>query len=469
MLLTQFFDRHHHNYNYKKRERVNKDYNHQYYSYSYSSHSSYASYKRKDCGGYFKRQKYDDHHHKSFSSYHYKSKYHSSSHHYHHLKDAKSRNSGNYEIETEGGEEIYEKMIDYENASSNDESIDKSIDNKSQLSYFSLIKLELLSYFDEKESSIQSIEEEYESLKAEKERLIEEVQKDQLDIKKEEYKGKGLSQPIFPLKKFDLIKLSSAVLLPPSTENIYKEPEEYPFYKENIITHERIKEKLKTFIINKKLKTLQSHLEHLKLYQDHLSKWRLFVRHKEEEEATQQYFASKRYLIEQQYGDRVKRSRRSKESAKTQQQKRRQLLKQEQHRLYKKERFDANRADIPTMEVFVPHSFEKRAYQFIDNNGYIEDNPIYIEKAYQRDHPWTKEEEICLVALFKKYRKDFETIASFFPTKTLKDVIWYYYIKKYELGMKLTYEDDFYITEDPSHKHIKGNPSNNFIFPCQYY
>jgi len=422
---------------YKKRRRGSKDYSYQRSSSKYYSYSSNEPYKRKH--GNYKRHKYDDFHRPN----HYRSKSFSSSQHYHHLKDASRRKSDQYEIESEGGEDLIRKEVELEE--------NRSTDHKTnQLSYFSLIKLELLSFFDEKESCILTIEEEYKALKAEKEELLQQIQKAQQSLKQEELiKHKATLKPVYHPKKFDLI---NTVRIPtPSFEKAYKEPKDYPFYNNNIITHQRIKQKLKAYIVEKQCMAIKSHSEYLKLYQEQMSKWKLFVRHKEEEEATQQYFASKRYLIEQQYGDRVIRSRRTKETSKVQQQKRRQSIKQEQHRLYEKERFEANRADIPSMNVFVPHSFEKWAYQFIDNNGCIEGNPSVIEKIYQRYHPWSKEEQQCFVALFKKYRKDFKAIASYFPTKTIKDVIWFYYMKKYELGLRLTYEFQSY-SEDMIYK-----------------
>lgn len=313
----------------------------------------------------------------------------------------------------------------------------------------------MLSYFDEKEASIQLIEEEYGSLKAERERLLEEIKiEQQKNIKKETKKCRVQVEPIFQLKKINLIHSLSNSLPLINKSQVYKEPEDYPFFRENIITHERIKNALKKIIKEKQYKANQAHLEYKKIYKDYMSQWKEYVRHKEEEEATEQYFASKRYLIEQQYGDRMCRSRRSKESTKIYQQNNNHILKKEQNnRRYEKERFESNRADIPTMVNFLPHSFEKKAYQFIDNNGYIE-NPVEIENMYKRDNPWSKEEEECLVKLFDLYRKDFKTISSFIPTKSMKDIIWYYYVKKYDLGLKLTYEDELDTSESVL-KHTK--------------
>lgn len=280
----------------------------------------------------------------------------------------------------------------------------------------------------EKEESIAPLEEELKRLTEEKEKLLNEIQdlyiyeskRSSMEKEKERY---DRYMSLFKRNKFVHYKPDEDIFFKPKKS--YKEPQDFVFYKENYETHQKIKHKIIEKLKQKRLKQKEVKIHYANQYMSTLSKWKSFIRHKEAEEATEEFFSSKRWQMEQQFGERKFPLRRSREESSE-----KKPLHDEEEEI-DEERFVENIADIPEMEIFNPD----KKYSFIDNNGYI-DMPISQAKLENSSCKyWFPEEVKLFKKLIRKYRKDFVKIASFLPNKTMKDVILFYYRKKYELKL----------------------------------
>lgn len=78
---------------------------------------------------------------------------------------------------------------------------------------------------------------------------------------------------------------------------------------------------------------------------------------------------------------------------------------------------------------------QKEAECFYDMNGFVK-NPIDSHNEYKARISWTEEEKNIFIEKYRQYPKDFRKITAALPEKTHKDVIEYYYLKRYEFNLK---------------------------------
>lgn len=300
------------------------------------------------------------------------------------------------------------------------------IEVKPEQDFSNLTKTELLMLIDEKEELVTQLTNDKDHLLNEKERLLRELENPNKLKSKAEIKQRIRLSMLKRTDNPEIVFVEDKETFFKPTKAL-KEPKEYELYQNNLKRHDEIKDKILK-VMQQRLKDLRDFtLVHTKHYIKLKSSWKKALRQKAEEEATQQLFASKSWQVQQQFGWRkfpVRSSRFDEDSKKSK--------KGDEYIDY--ERFDNNQADIPCMLVFNPRrDFEK--YQFITNNTRVE-KPLLVEKEYKQDYPWFKEEEELFLKLYLRYQKDFTAIASFLPAKTTKDVIWFYYNKKYKLDLK---------------------------------
>ena len=102
------------------------------------------------------------------------------------------------------------------------------------------------------------------------------------------------------------------------------------------------------------------------------------------------------------------------------------------------ERFEATRAEVPTMLIFDEDADNHRR-DMIDHTGAVEDSR-FVDLELKVARPWHPEEEDVFVRAFMRFHKDFVKIASYLPTKELAEVIWFYYTRKFKLDLKRRYQ-----------------------------
>lgn len=78
---------------------------------------------------------------------------------------------------------------------------------------------------------------------------------------------------------------------------------------------------------------------------------------------------------------------------------------------------------------------QKEAECFYDMNGLVE-NPVASHNEYKARISWTDEEKNIFIEKYRQYPKDFRKITAALPEKTHKDVIEFYYLKRYEFNLK---------------------------------
>ncbi|KAK8884311.1 hypothetical protein M9Y10_043419 [Tritrichomonas musculus] len=78
---------------------------------------------------------------------------------------------------------------------------------------------------------------------------------------------------------------------------------------------------------------------------------------------------------------------------------------------------------------------QKEANCFYDMNGLVE-SPVASHNEYKARLSWTEEEKNIFIEKYRQYPKDFRKITAALPEKTHKDVIEYYYLKRYEFNLK---------------------------------
>ncbi|OHT04074.1 Myb-like DNA-binding domain containing protein [Tritrichomonas foetus] len=88
----------------------------------------------------------------------------------------------------------------------------------------------------------------------------------------------------------------------------------------------------------------------------------------------------------------------------------------------------------PDREMFLSNN-QKIADCYYNTNGIVHD-PVSAHNEYRTRLCWTDEEKQTFVEKYRQYPKDFTKIAAALPEKCHKDVIEFYYLKKYELCLK---------------------------------
>lgn len=104
--------------------------------------------------------------------------------------------------------------------------------------------------------------------------------------------------------------------------------------------------------------------------------------------------------------------------------------------LREEESRDPNSKYLKTVAKIPPMMLpEHREPIFIDKNGLVED-PMAAERERKLMNPWNDEEKAIFLKKFVAYPKNFTKIATYLPTKSTADVIWYYYNFKRTLDLK---------------------------------
>ena len=78
---------------------------------------------------------------------------------------------------------------------------------------------------------------------------------------------------------------------------------------------------------------------------------------------------------------------------------------------------------------------QKKANCFYDMNGFVK-NPVAAHNEYRSRLCWTDEEKNIFIEKYRQHPKNFRKIADALPEKTHKDVIEFYYLKRYEFNLK---------------------------------
>jgi hypothetical protein len=78
---------------------------------------------------------------------------------------------------------------------------------------------------------------------------------------------------------------------------------------------------------------------------------------------------------------------------------------------------------------------DRQIHCYFDMNGFIPD-PVAVHLAFKTRGSWTDEERTIFLEKYGQHPKDFRKIRTALPEKTLKDVIEFYYLKRYELNLK---------------------------------
>jgi hypothetical protein len=99
------------------------------------------------------------------------------------------------------------------------------------------------------------------------------------------------------------------------------------------------------------------------------------------------------------------------------------------------ERFESTRAEVPPMLQYDEFAEYHRNFDFVDNDGSVEDSR-QIDQDIKIQRPWHPAEEDIFVRAFLRFHKDFAKIQSYLPGKSLQEIIWFYYTRKNKLDLK---------------------------------
>lgn len=169
-----------------------------------------------------------------------------------------------------------------------------------------------------------------------------------------------------------------------------REPSDYRFYDHNINVHINLRNKIKNIIKQRKSKRLNRAKKFNKIYESNQKEWEMIIENRN-------LNIKERTSIEDEENP----------------------------------RFKDNICDIPLFDYYEE---EYTKYQFIDFNNKV-NNLLDEEKEYSALNQWNPLEGGLFVKLYKVHKKDFVKIAEAL-NKTTKDVIQFYYLKKYSLQLK---------------------------------
>lgn len=190
--------------------------------------------------------------------------------------------------------------------------------------------------------------------------------------------------------------------------SLYSEPDDLPFYHENMHTFEAFKPVLRAILARRRQSNL---VKTVQLQQEYAAKWARWREYSKQAEDKHKAGVWQLQLLEN-----VANLRRTR---------RRKLPEPLEEKKDTNTRFLDSLADIPPLIL----DEEQRKIHYIDNNGLIPD-PKTLDI---RENLWLPEEEKSFVELFRSYHKNFEQISSHLPYKSTKECIKFYYLNKKRL------------------------------------
>ena len=87
------------------------------------------------------------------------------------------------------------------------------------------------------------------------------------------------------------------------------------------------------------------------------------------------------------------------------------------------------------MEMYLD-PMEQEGYLFYNENGFVED-PVAEHESFKRRTSWTDQEKHIFYEKYSQHPKEFKKIAAALPTKSIKDVIEFYFINRRKLNLKI--------------------------------
>jgi len=88
----------------------------------------------------------------------------------------------------------------------------------------------------------------------------------------------------------------------------------------------------------------------------------------------------------------------------------------------------------PDIPMFLTHQ-EKQRRCYYDTNGFVED-PIKEFEKFKNRTAWTEEEKAIFVEKYRLSPKDFDKIHEALPEKSIKEIMEFYYLNRYQLSLK---------------------------------
>jgi hypothetical protein len=78
---------------------------------------------------------------------------------------------------------------------------------------------------------------------------------------------------------------------------------------------------------------------------------------------------------------------------------------------------------------------DRRIHCYFDRNAFVVD-PVAVHLEFKTRTSWTDDERDIFIEKYGQHPKEFKRINAALPEKTYKDVIEFYYLKRYELNLK---------------------------------
>lgn len=218
---------------------------------------------------------------------------------------------------------------------------------------------------------------------------------------------------------------------------------DYSFVKDNLVLHDQLKEAMVTSLVEKRRAVIEKTAKAMKAHRKAQVAWCRRMQLEREEEASRRLLQNKKWLHLAQSGRKfsVRASARitdSPTSAASTPAKKKSVTpgvpEEEEEEDFDPERFESTRAYVPPMLEFDEDANDHIQFM-VDNDGFVEDSRA-IDQDIKLLRPWYPEEEDVFVRAFLRYHKDFVKIKGCLPTKSLQEIIWFYYTRKNKLDLK---------------------------------